>query len=574
MPSRDKILSIYQAGPDALVVWVEHLLATHAGQTEHLPATQAGQTAHLLANQALLEQQVQVLTARLAELEMRLNKESHNSHQPPSTDGPAKRPHPRSLRKSSGKKRGGQAGHPGVTRCLVTDPDLIVEHVPAICSGCGASLAAAPEVSRERRQVIEIPKPQPEITEHQAVRLACPACEHMTSGAFPPDVSQPVQYGPRTKAAAVYLQTYQLLPAPRERTVEALIDLFGVSPSQGTLARAQATAYASLEPVEQAVGATLRQAEVVHVDETGQRVAGHTEWVHVISTTLLTFYTHHAKRGREAIDAIGLLLDFKGRRVHDAWAPYLQLPGLYALRNAHLLRELVGLHEDTQQAWMQKLIRLLLRLQAAVVAAQAAGQTELTAKQRAGYEAAYTRFVNEGLRANPPPKTTGRRGRPKRTPARNLLDRLVTHRDAILAFLHDFRVPFDNNQAERDLRMLKVKGKVSGCFRSPEGADQFCRIRGYISTLRKQGYSVLDGLTSIFVGQPLMPRQEAGSVTTIFISERLFWYNSQHSRRPRQPIRPRAMRRTLCHQPNPTASLACPPRATATACWSCMLGGV
>jgi transposase len=482
MSSRDEILSVYRAGPEALVAWGEQVLAERAA----------------------LAQQVQVLTARLTELENRLNKDSHNSHQPPSSDGPAKRPHPRSLRRRSGKKSGGQPGHPGATRCLVDDPNSVVPHLPATCAGCGASLETAPELERERRQVIDLPEPRPVVTEHQAIHKVCPICQTVTAGAFPPEVSQPVQYGPRTKAAAVYLQTYQLLPY--ERAVETLADLFGVCPSEGTLASAQQTAYTRLASVEQAIGTALQQAAVVHVDETGQRVAGRTEWVHVISTALLTFYAHHAKRGREAIDAIGLLIGYTGRRVHDAWAPYLQLPGLYALCNAHLLRELIRLHEETQQAWVQQLIRLLLRMQAAVVAAQAAGQTELPAKQRAGFEAAFTRFVNEGLRANPPPKATGKRGRPKRTPARNLLDRLVTHRGAILAFLHDFRVPFDNNQAERDLRMLKVKGKVSGCFRSPQGADQFCRIRGYISTLRKQGYSVLDGLTSVFAGQPIMPR--------------------------------------------------------------------
>jgi transposase len=264
-----------------------------------------------------------------------------------------------------------------------------------------------------------------------------------------------------------------------------------------------------LEPVEQAIGAALQQSDVAHVDETSQRVAGRTEWVHVISTALLTFYAHHAKRGRKAIDAIGLLIGFAGRRVHDAWASYLNLPGLYALCNAHLLRELIGLYEDTGQAWAQKLIKLLLNMKKAVETAQAAGQAELPARQRAGFEAAYTRILNEGELANPPPKPSGKRGRTKQTPARNLLDRLVTHRAAILAFAHDFRVPFDNNQAERDLRMLKVKSKVSGCFRSPHGADQFCRIRGYISTLRKQGYSVLDGLTTVFAGQPFMPRLHA-----------------------------------------------------------------
>jgi transposase len=489
MPSRDDILSVYQAGPDALVAWVEHLLREHAQQI------------------GALTTQVTDLTTRLAALEARLNKDSHNSHQPPSSDGPAKPRRPRTLRKRNGKKSGGQAGHPGVTRVLVDDPDVVVVHAPLVCAGCGTSLQGAAEVQRERRQVIEIPQPRPEVTEHQVLHQVCARCQTVTAGLFPPEVNQPVEYGPRTKAVAVYLQTYQLLPFGR--AAEALRDLFGVEPSEGTLANAQALAFTQLAPVEQAIAAALRQADVAHVDETGLRVAGHTEWVHVMSTALLTFYAHHAKRGRKAFQAIGLLIGFGGRRVHDAWAPYLKLPGLYALCNAHLLRELIGLHEDTGQAWTQRLIRLLLGMQAAVVAAQAAGRSELPAKQLVGYEAAYTRFVNEGLRANPPPKPTGKRGRPKQTPARNLLDRLVTHRTAVLAFMHDFRVPFDNNQAERDLRMLKVKHKVSGCFRSPAGADHFCRIRGYISTLRKQGYSVLDGLTSVFTGQPLMPRLDA-----------------------------------------------------------------
>jgi transposase len=458
----------------------------------------------LLATQALLEQQVTDLTARVKELETRLNKDSHNSHQPPSSDGPAKRPRSRSLRKRSGKKSGGQVGHPGVTRELVATPDVVITHRPTICTGCGVSLDQAPEIGRERRQVIDIPAPHPEVTEHQAVQKTCPLCHVVTSAAFPAAVTQPVQYGPRAKATAVYLQTYQLLPY--ERTVEALDDLFGIAPSEGTLTSAQQVAYTQLTPVEEAIREALHQAPIAHVDETGIRVAGRTAWVHVMSTARVTFYAHHAKRGREALDAIGLLLDFAGQRVHDAWAAYLQLPGLYALCNAHLLRELIGLHEATHQAWMQALINLLVRMKTAVAIARTAGQTTLSAHQCAGYEATYTRLLNEGLAANPPSPPTGKRGRPKQTPARNLLERLKTHRAAILAFLHDFTVPFDNNQAERDLRMLKVKQKVSGCFRSPVGADYFCRIRGYISTLRKQEHSILDGLTSLFTGQPYMPQ--------------------------------------------------------------------
>ncbi len=482
MLSRERILAIFEAGPEAVVALVEKLLAT----------------------QANLMQQVGALTAHVRALEAQLNKDSHNSHKPPSSDGPAKRPRPRSMRKRSGKKSGGQAGHPGVTRCLVDDPDTVVPHEPLVCAGCGASLAAVPVVGQERRQMIEIPAPRPVVTEHQAVQKACPVCQTVTAGEFPAEVTQPVEYGPRTKAVAVYLQSYQLLSY--ERTVEALRDLFGVSPSEGTLASAQQTAYTELAPVEHAIGNALRQADIAHVDETGIQVGGHPEWVHVMSTTTLTFYAHHVKRGRTAFEAIGLLIGFTGRRVHDAWAPYLSLAGWYALCNAHLLRELIALFEETGQPWAQQLIKLLLSMKAAVADTRAAGQRALTPRRRAGYEAAYTRFITEGLRANPPPPPTGKSGRPKQTPAKNLLDRLVTHRAAVLAFLHDFRVPFDNNQAERDLRMLKVKHKVSGCFRSPEGADYFCRIRGYISTLRKQDYSILDGLTSVFAGQPYMPR--------------------------------------------------------------------
>jgi transposase len=493
MPSRDEILTVYQAGPEAMVAWVQQLFDTYQRQTVELLA------AH--------ELQLADVTARVAQLESSLKQDSHNSHQPPSSDGLAKKPHPRSLRRRSGKKSGGQAGHPGVTRLLVDDPEVIVVHAPRVCCGCGTSLALATTVDQDRRQVIEIPVPHPVVTEHQALHQVCAVCHRVTVGTFPPEITQPVQYGPRLKAVMVYLQVHQLLSF--ERLVEALRELFGVEPSEGTLSSAQALAYTRLAPVAQAIHGALRQAAVANVDETGIRVAGRTEWVHVFSTERLTFYAHHAKRGLDAFKAIGLLVGFLGRRVHDSWAPYLSLPGLYALCNAHLLRELIGRSEDTQQAWLQALIRLLLNMQTTVITAKAAGQTELPPRQLAGYEAAYTRLLHDGLRANPPSPPTGKAGHRKQTRTRNLLDRLVAHRVAVLAFLHDFQVPFDNNQAERDLRMLKVKLKVSGCFRSPAGADQFCRIRGYISTLRKQGYSVLDGLTSVFTGEPFMPELNA-----------------------------------------------------------------
>lgn len=450
-----------------------------------------------------LQAQIGALQARVQILETRLNKDSHNSHQPPSSDKPGKK-RPRSQRKSSGKKSGGQVGHPGQTLHPVPEPDRTVVHAPTACGGCGADLSTVAVTGCEPRQVFDLPKPRVEVTEHQAQTKVCEHCGQATAGAFPATVTQAVQYGPRVKGIAVYLQNYQLLPYAR--TTEAFHDLFGVTLAEGTLDNLHETAYTTLAPVEAAISAAVQQADVVHVDETGIRVAKKLAWVHVLSTATLTFYAHHAKRGREAFCAIGVLLGVLGWRVHDAWAPYLKLPGLYALCNAHLLRELTALFEQTGQTWAARLRQLLLNMKAAVEQAQHAGLTQLPARQRGGYEAAFSRLLAEGLQANPPSPPTGKRGRVKQSDAYNLLTRLVTHRAAVLAFLHDFRVPFDNNQAERDLRMLKVKVKVSGCFRSPHGADRFCRIRGYISTLRKQGYDILDGLVSVFTGDPYMPQ--------------------------------------------------------------------
>jgi len=481
MLTRDEILAVVDQGPAAVVALVEVLQTT---LTQH-------------------QTELAALQARLKTLEDRLNQDSHNSHQPPSSDKPG-RQRTHSQRKRSGKPSGGQVGHPGQTLVPVAEPEQVVAHTPETCAGCGQALSAVPVTGCERRQVFDLPQPRLEVTEHQARTKVCPACATVTPATFPAGVTQAVQYGPRVKAIGVYLQTYQLLPY--ERTAEALQDLFGVALSEGTLDTSQTTAYTALAPVETAIGEALKQAEVVHVDETSARVENERAWVHVLSTAQLTFYAWHPKRGGEALRAIGLLLLCLGRRVHDAWATYLTLPGLYALCNAHLLRELTAIFEQTGQTWAARLAQLLRNMKTAVATAQAAGQAELVPRQRAGFEAAFSRLVAEGQRANPAAPSTGQRGRVKQSPAYNLLARLVTHRVAVLAFLHDFRVPFDNNQAERDLRMLKVKLKVSGCFRSAHGAARFCRIRGYISTLRKQKASVLDGLTSLFTGSPYMPQ--------------------------------------------------------------------
>ncbi len=490
---RDDILAAYAAGPEAVVALVEQLLTTHAQQMADLVERHQAQVAEL--------------TARLARLEVRLNSDSHNSHQPPSSDGPAKLPRQRSRRRRSGKKSGGQPGHPGATLLQVKQPNTVVPHAASACGQCGAALAAAPVVKRERRQVMDLPPIRPQVTEHQVLHQCCPQCQAVTSGQFPADLTQPIQYGPEVKALAVYLQEYQHLPF--ERTQEFFADVCHLPLSEGTLAAARATCAERLEPVETAIKQALKEAPVVHCDETGQRVAGHTDWLHVVSTASLTYLARHAKRGQEAMTAMGVLPTFKGTAVHDGLGAYFRYGCQHALCNVHLLRELTAVSEGTRQRWPQRLADGLLRIKASVARAQVAGHTQLTPRQIKTFTGQYQQLVQTGLRSNPPPSRTGRRGRPSQGPIRSLLLRLKKHQTAVLAFMHDFRVPFDNNQAERDLRMAKVRQKIAGCFRSQRGADIFCRIRGYLSTLRKQGQNLLAALRSVFAGPILMPRLTA-----------------------------------------------------------------
>jgi transposase len=479
---REDILAAYAAGPDAVVALVERLLAAHQGQ-------------------------VAELTARIERLEARLNQDSHNSHKPPSSDGPAKLPPRRSRRKRSGKKSGGQPGHRGVTLAQVEQPDTVVPHRAATCPACQAALANAPVVGQERRQVVDLPPTRPQVTEHQALQVCCPQCQTITAGQFPSDVTQPVQYGPGVKALAVYLQTYQHLPF--ERTQEYFRDVHQLSLSEGTLASAQVSCAEQLAPVEQAIRAGVTQAAVAHFDETGLRVARKTHWLHVASTAQLTYYAVQARRGGPAMDAIGILPVFHGVAVHDALSGYFPYPCGHSLCNAHLLRDLTAVRELTRQHWPARLTALLVKIKTAVERARTKGQPHLTRRRLNEFIAQYARWIKSGLRANPPPKPTGRVGRPAQGPIRSILLRLKTRAAAVLAFMHDFRVPFDNNRAEQDVRMVKVKQKVSGCFRSLAGAEIFCRIRGYLSTMRKQGHNALSVLTSVFSGQPTMPKLTA-----------------------------------------------------------------
>lgn len=477
--TREEILEVYELGPDAVVSLVQALVGK-------------------------FETQVQALNERVRELEIRLAKDSRNSHKPPSSDEPTfRRKAPKSLRKRSGKKPGGQPGHTGCTRLQVEKPNAVHPHVPLNCAQCGDDLQGVDARLVQRRQVVDLPPLRLHVHEHQVHDRQCPGCGHTTRAAFPAGVDEPVQYGPAVLGLGVYLQAFQLIPYGRAAGL--IGDVFGETFSQGTLARALKRAYAHLEPVEQQIHAGLRQSPSVHFDETGLRIASKRQWVHSAGTPKLTLYRAHAKRGREAIDAIGVLPDYKGVSIHDAYTSYLSYPGRHALCNAHLLRDLVAVEEETQAAWAPRMGALLLEIKAAAAQARASGAAQLEAVQTQAFRARYDTLLREGEAAHPPSPPTGRAGRRKQSPACNLVRRLQKHADRVLAFMYDIAIPFDNNLAERDLRMLKTQQKISGGFRCQGGAEVFCRIRSYISTMRKQRLPLMDALCSVFSGAPMLP---------------------------------------------------------------------
>jgi transposase len=459
----------------------------------------------LRAENAELRAQVAELLRRVEELTARLGKDSHNSSKPPSSDPPFKKPPPRSLRTPSGKKPGGQKGHPGATRELVDDPECTVVVALTGSCPCGrnrAEIAAAP--LPERRQVTEWVIRR-EVTEYRTVAGVC-ACGRAHRSAFPDEVAAPVQFGPGVLALAVHLTQYQLLPY--HRTADLLAEVAGIAMAPATIHAAVMAAATRLAAPVQAIQAALVRAAVAHADETGLRVGGDLHWLHVFSTDSLTAYLAHPKRGREALSAFGLLERFSGTLGHDHWRAYDQHTGYHGFCNAHHLRELIGIEEAfPDQAWASRMIDFLGEAKAAADQARAQGLAALPAPALEAFRHRFDAILDHGERRNPPrTHPTGTRGRIKQSPAYNLIVRLRRRRDDVLRFLADLRVPFDNNQAERDVRMPKLKQKVSGGFRSTAGAEAFATIRSYLSTLRKQSANLYQSLVMAFQGSPPMPR--------------------------------------------------------------------
>jgi transposase len=455
---------------------------------------------------SMLEGLIASQQERIKTLEGQLAKDSHNSSLPPSTDRFARAP--KSLRKKSGKKPGGQKGHRGHHLRQVERPDEVLIHTVERCEHCQHDLREQSGRIVERRQVMELPPKRLWVSEHRVEEKPCPCCFHLTRANFPAGVTAPAQYGSSIRALATYLVSGQAVPY--ERASHLLREVLGIPLSAGSIARFVKSCHQPLAQVESGLKAALVREKVMHQDETSLRVGQEDWWVHVCSTTRLTHYAAHRSRGREATDAIGIAPQFHGTSVHDGLKSYQGYRCTHALCNVHHLRELTFVEEDLQQGWAGQMKAVLLDMKAAVAQAKAVGSTQVDLLVLAGLLSRYDKALKEGYQANPPPAASqSPQGKPrkrvKQSPARNLLDRLSARKWEVLRFLHDFAVPFDNNQAERDLRMIKVQQKVSGGFRSEEGVAMFCRIRSYLSTLRKQGLGLFSALQQTLGGHPVFP---------------------------------------------------------------------
>ena len=451
-----------------------------------------------------LEEVVLKQSAALQALQDQIAKNSSNSSKPPSSDGLQKL-RTKSLRKSEGRKPGGQAGHEGQTLMMVEEPDHIELHCVDACPHCQSDLSDVEANEHGQRQVFDIPAVRIEVTEHQVEVKICPHCQQAAEAHYPAAVKQRVQYGPRLKAQASYLNSYQLLPMAR--TCELFGDFYAHVPSTAFVVEANRAVRAGSQSAVDTIQESLQSADLVHFDESGMRVQGKTQWLHSASTDALTYYAVHPKRGREAMDEIGILPNFKGSAFHDHWKSYETYKDCeHIFCNAHHLRELQFVIDQYEQAWATEMYNLLLDIKAEVDSAPASDNA--LSQVRLDYFAQrYDAILQHGFDANPPPQTPPpkRRGRIKQSPPKNLLDRLHEHKAGTLAFMYDFSVPFDNNLAERDIRMIKVKQKISGSFRTAEGAETFCHLRSYISTARKQGHNVINALFGALTDSPFKP---------------------------------------------------------------------
>lgn len=463
------------------------------------------------------QKEIAELKARVAQLEAQLAKNSSNSHKPPSSDGPAKPPRTQSERKASGKKPGGQPGHSGSTLRLQANPDFRIRHRVEECGHCHRDLSGQKPDELIERQILDLPPMKLLCTAHEVETKICSGCGKRNQAPWPgllASESGAVIYGAEIRSLCVYLTAGQYVPF--QRTSGLILDLFEQKISTGTLMSWTDKAHQGLAATEEAVaGGLARSLGAVHFDETGIRTEGANRWLHCASDPKLTHYAFHEKRGTEAMEEIGILPRFRGTAIHDRWESYFSYEKCrHGLCGAHLLRDLRFAWEHEKERWAKNLRRLFGQMNAAVKAAKAKGQTRFNAPTIKYWESRYRRILAQGFvyhdslsrkdRRSQAPQPI-KRGRKKQRFGKNLLDALEDHEQSVLLFIRDFSVPFTNNQGERDIRMGKVKLKISGCFRTSDGARRFCRIRGYLSTARKQGQSLLGVIQSVFLGSPWRP---------------------------------------------------------------------
>jgi transposase len=462
---------------------------------DEIIAFQASQIESLLSQLALLK-------ARVLELENNQKKNSGNSSKPPSTDI-AKVKTTKSLREPSSKSAGGQAGHEGNTLKFSESPDIIEVHSPGTCSCCGRDMSGIAPLSYKSRQVFDLPPIKLQVTEHRSQAKCCPDCNTISSANFPTAVSQPIQYGTGIQKLAVYLCNYQLLPY--KRTSELFEDLLGHRINEASLISMNQRCAANLDGFIRQLKECLSGQPVLHADETGYRYQSKRNWLHVLATGQHTLYMPHAKRGTEAMDEMGILPDYKGTLIHDFWKSYNEYQCAHGLCNVHHLRDLTFCQEIEKSPWAAQMKQLLLDLWGEVEQAKKDNLTALSAEQLCSWQDKYDDLVKTGREAHPlPAKQPGKRGAVKKTKTQNLLQRFSDYKDSILAFAYNFTVPFGNNVAEQAIRMMKIKQKISGCFRSEQGALDFANIRSYISTMKKQGKNIFDALDDPVCGRLIL----------------------------------------------------------------------
>jgi transposase len=466
-----------------------------------VPADRRSSYEELAALAVRQAEQIEQLKTEVADLRRQLGQNSRNSSKPPSSDSPFVKPAPKSLRHNSGRKPGGQAGHRGSTLAQVADPNERLRREPGACSGCGADLTDAPEVGMERRQVFGLPPITVRVTEHQLIERCC-ECGATTCGTAPDGVTAPVQYGPRITAVILYLYVGQFLS--KKRTARALAELFGTPVSEGTVATMTKRAADELGDFLGHIKDRVADAGVAGFDETGLQVAGKLHWVHCARTGKYTVITCHPKRGTQGIDDAGVLGRFRGVAVHNAWTPYDTYANIeHQLCCAHALRELAGVADaapsNADWCWASQATDALVAMQKLVAEAIAAGTGNVDADALDKQVQLYRSTAQIGI------TQTAARSSKVMKKHNSLARRLLDRQDDYLRFTTNWRIPADNNGSERDIRMIKLRQKVSGCLRTLTGAKQFCAIRSYLSTAAKHGKHFFDTLVMLAEGQPWLP---------------------------------------------------------------------